>query len=140
MNSKKHVHTESIPMRWGDMDAMGHLNNTVYFRFMEQARIGLYDRLGVSDRGPSLPPNCGPVVINSFCTFRRALVYPATIEVRVFVDEPGRSSIMTIYELRPSYDPEVIHADGYAKACWIDMTLQKSIPLPAPLRALFEQQ
>ena len=34
-----HVHTSRQPIRWGDMDALGHVNNTVYFRFMEQARI-----------------------------------------------------------------------------------------------------
>lgn len=125
-------------MRWGDMDAMGHLNNANYFRYMEQARIGFYERFGLTERGHGLPPECGPVVINSYCTFRRALVYPGTIEVKVFVDAPGRSSIMTWYELRPSYDPAEIYADGYAKACWIDMRAQKSIPLPAPLRALFD--
>ena len=36
---KKQVHEMVIPIRWGDMDAMGHVNNTVYFRYMEQARI-----------------------------------------------------------------------------------------------------
>ena len=33
------VHTSTQPIRWGDMDALGHVNNTVYFRYMEQARI-----------------------------------------------------------------------------------------------------
>ena len=40
---RKLVHTEIIPIRWGDMDAMGHVNNTVYFRYMEQARICWFD-------------------------------------------------------------------------------------------------
>ena len=39
MDEKKLVHVERIAIRWGDMDAMGHVNNTVYFRFMEQTRI-----------------------------------------------------------------------------------------------------
>jgi hypothetical protein len=42
---RKLVHVERIPIRWGDMDAMGHVNNTVYFRYMEQARIGWFDAL-----------------------------------------------------------------------------------------------
>ena len=41
---RKLVHVERIPIRWGDMDAMGHVNNTVYFRYMEQARIGWFER------------------------------------------------------------------------------------------------
>lgn len=134
--ARKHVHTEVLPIRWGDMDAMGHVNNTVYFRYMEQARIGLYERVGLGQGGPHLPPDCGPVVIDSSCTFRRALTYPGNVEVRVYVGEVGRASIMTYYELRPSYDPSVVYADGAAKACFIDMKKNKSIALPAPLRAL----
>ena len=42
MDEKKLVHIERIAIRWGDMDAMGHVNNTVYFRYMEQARIAIY--------------------------------------------------------------------------------------------------
>ena len=42
---KKLVHTERIPVRWGDMDAMGHVNNTVYFRYMEQTRICWFEKL-----------------------------------------------------------------------------------------------
>ncbi|MGH8708962.1 MAG: acyl-CoA thioesterase, partial [Burkholderiales bacterium] len=43
--SRRLAHVERIPIRWGDMDAMGHVNNTTYFRYMEQARISWFDRL-----------------------------------------------------------------------------------------------
>ena len=43
------AHLERIAIRWGDMDAMGHVNNTVYFRYMEQARISWFDRLVPED-------------------------------------------------------------------------------------------
>jgi acyl-CoA thioester hydrolase len=39
-----------MPLRWGDMDAMGHVNNTVYFRYLEQARIELFEMLGFRPR------------------------------------------------------------------------------------------
>ena len=45
MDEKKLVHVERIAIRWGDMDAMGHVNNTVYFRYMEQARISWFEAL-----------------------------------------------------------------------------------------------
>lgn len=38
----------SMPIRWGDMDAFGHVNNTVYFRYMEQARISWFEQLGIA--------------------------------------------------------------------------------------------
>ena len=43
------AHVERIPIRWGDMDAMGHVNNTVYFRYMEQARISWFGALVPED-------------------------------------------------------------------------------------------
>ncbi|MEP7084173.1 MAG: thioesterase family protein, partial [Betaproteobacteria bacterium] len=42
INERKLVLLENIPIRWGDMDAMGHVNNTIYFRYMEQVRVSWY--------------------------------------------------------------------------------------------------
>ena len=135
---RKLVHTEVIPIRWGDMDAMGHVNNTLYFRYMEQARVNWYESMHLNENGTGLPPNCGPVVLNISCTFLRALVYPGDVEVRMYIADPGRSSFSTFYEMRPSYDPQVVYAEGQARGCWIDMHKQKSIPLPQPLRELLD--
>jgi hypothetical protein len=38
-HAEKLIHITKMPIRWGDMDAYGHVNNTVYFRYMEQARV-----------------------------------------------------------------------------------------------------
>ena len=130
------VHTLRIPIRWGDMDAMGHVNNTLYFRYMEEVRTHWYDSMGINDNGAALPPRCGPVVINASCTFFKALRYPGDVDVSLYLDEPGRTSVMTRYELRPSYAPDTLYAEGAAKALWIDMDREKSIPLPAVVKAL----
>jgi acyl-ACP thioesterase len=45
-SQRKLVQTSLIPIRWGDMDAYGHVNNTVYFRYMEQARVEYLEKLG----------------------------------------------------------------------------------------------
>lgn len=135
---RKLVHAEVISIRWGDMDAMGHVNNTLYFRYMEQARVNWYQSMGLNENGKSLPPHCGPVVINTACTYLKGLVFPGDVEVKMFIAEPGRSSITTYYEMRPSYDRDTLYAEGQAKGCWIDMQKQKSIPLPQALRALLE--
>jgi acyl-CoA thioester hydrolase len=64
-------------MRWADMDALGHVNNTVYFRYMEQARIewlyALAHKVGFYDRGQ------GPVIVNASCNFPVPLVYPGDV-------------------------------------------------------------
>jgi acyl-CoA thioester hydrolase len=120
------------------MDAMGHVNNTLYFRYMEQARVNWYESMGLNENGKGLPPHCGPVVINIGCTFLRGMVYPGDVEVRLYLAELGRSSLTTQYEMRPSYDPGRLYAEGQAKGCWIDMHKQKSIPLPQAVRDAFE--
>ncbi len=135
---RKLVHTEIIPIRWGDMDAAGHVNNTIYFRYMEQARVSWYESMDLNENGAAVPPGSGPVVINTSCTFLRALRYPGDVEVRVFLGELGRASLTTLYEMRPSYDAAIIYAEGQAKGCWIDIAKEKSIPLPQPVRALAE--
>src|SRR5438105_12390891 len=82
------VHTSRQPIRWGDMDAFRHVNNTVYFRYMEQARLEwLYAQLPHAD-GPT-----GPVIVNASCTFLVPRVYPGTVEARLLLGDLGRSSI-----------------------------------------------
>ena len=69
---KKLVYEHLLPIRWGDMDAMGHVNNVSYFRFMETTRIDWF-------RSMNVQPDAlgeGPIIVNAFCNFYRQLVYP----------------------------------------------------------------
>ena len=129
------AHIERIPIRWGDMDAMGHVNNTVYFRFMEQARISWFDRLVP---GEEAWQSTGVVIANASCNYRRAMTYPGTVEVRLFVNVPGGASVPTTYELRVDADPEP-YADGAAMVVFIDMKSQKSKRIPEEIRTRLER-
>ena len=126
-----YVHTTRIAIRWGDMDAIGHVNNAVYFRYIEQARV---DWLSQLDCVPNSDGE-GPVIINAHCTFLRQLRYPGDIEVKTFVGEFGRTSFETYYEIRRADAPDVLCAEGGAKVVWVDFLQQKSTPLPDTLRA-----
>lgn len=130
-----HVHTSHQAIRWGDMDALGHVNNTVYFRYMEQARIEWFERVAVA-RGFE-PSATGQVIVNASCTFERALVYPGAIEVRMFLGGLGRTSVGSHYEI---FKDGHRHAEGAAKMVWIELATGRPVPLPeaiaAPLRAL----
>lgn len=125
------MHLVRMPIRWGDMDAMGHVNNTVYFRYLEQARIDWFLELGA----PADPARqFGPVIINAHCAFLRQLRYPGDIEVATYVGAIGRSSFETIQEIRRVDQPEVLAATGGAKVVWIDYQREKSVALPDDLR------
>jgi acyl-CoA thioester hydrolase len=129
------AHIERIPIRWGDMDAMGHVNNTVYFRFMEQARIRWFERLVPEEDAWQ---STGIVIANASCNYRRAITYPGTVEVKLYVGAPGGASVPTTYELRVDADPEP-YADGAAVVVFIDMRTQKSRRIPQAIRARLER-
>ena len=133
------AHVERLPIRWGDMDAMGHVNNTVYFRYMEQARISWFDRLAPEDDAWQ---STGIVIANATCNYRRAITYPGTVEVKLYVGAPGGASVPTYYELRviqgEMRDP-VPYADGAATVVFIDMKTQKSRRIPEAIRARLER-
>ena len=130
--NRKLLHTSRIPVRWGDLDAYGHVNNTVYFRFCEQARVEWIEALGFR-----VNPDCreAPVIINASCTFLVPLNYPATVVVKLYAGEPGRSSVMTWYELYVD-GREQLFAEGASKVVWMDHETGKSVPLPDTLRDL----
>lgn len=127
-----------IAVRWGDMDAYGHINNTVYFRFFEQARVEWLLQQGflVSPREPQ-----GPVIVHTDCTFLRPVTYPVeAVDVHIRAGQPGRSSFMSWYELYLADDEtKTCYARGTAKTVWMDTSTGKSVLLPDWLRTLCEQ-
>ena len=129
--NKKLVHTTRLAIRWGDMDALGHVNNAVYFRYLEQARVEWLQTSGFA-----LNPTMGPVIVNAHCNFLRQLKYPGEIEIRTYLGLPGRSSFETLYEICRVDEPEQLCAEGGAKVVWVDFTQGKSTPLPEELRQL----
>ena len=128
MNEKKLVHVERIAVRWGDMDAMGHVNNTVYFRYMEQARIAWFE---------SLVPRADAwgeisiVIVNASCNFKRPINYPGTVQVEVLAGAPGGSSVPTFYELKIEQE---LYADGAATVVFVDRA-QKPLRIPDRIRS-----
>ena len=132
MNEKKLVHSERIAIRWGDMDAMGHVNNTVYFRYMEQARIGWFEAL--LPRGEAWKA-IGIVIVNASCNFKKPLNYPGSVEVRVFSGAPGGSSVPTYYELHMKNQ---LYADGAATVVFVDAEKQKPLRIPDAIRTLLQ--
>jgi len=133
MTERKLVHVESIPVRWGDMDAMGHVNNTVYFRYMEQTRISWFEAL--LPRGEAWGTT-GIVIVNASCNFKKPINYPGTVEVKMYADAPGGSSLATYYDLALK---DEVYADGAAKVVFIDMEKQKPVRIPEALRNLINE-
>ena len=129
----KLVHEMRIPVRWGDLDAMGHVNNTIYFRYFESLRIEWLNRV---DSAPN-PEGVGPVMANGFCNFIKQIEYPGEIVARHYVTppRPGSKSLDTFFTLSMADSPDVISANGGATLVWVDFPTKETVALPDGLRA-----
>ena len=130
---KKLVFEMTFPVRWGDMDAMGHVNNTSYFRYMEMVRLDWLQSIGES-LGPQTVE--GLVIINAFCTFHRQFEYPATVLARMYVSDLGKTSFESWLTMTKAEEPDAVYASGGATIVWADYTKQKSVPVPERIRRL----
>jgi acyl-CoA thioester hydrolase len=131
-DEKRLVHEMHIPIRWGDMDAMGHVNNVSYFRYLETARIEWLNGEGFQPD----PAGVGFVIINAFCNFLIQLEYPGDILAKTYTANLGRSSFDTFTTLERLDKPGVVSAVGGATIVWVNFPLQKSMPFPERLRTL----
>jgi acyl-CoA thioester hydrolase len=122
-----------IPVRWGDMDAFGHVNNTLYLRYIEETRFQWMMSKGIPIGGASYP-----VVVKIGCTFHRPVFYPETLRIDCYISNPGRSSFMVEYKIYTSADPDNPTADSFSKIVWVDAATGRSTPLPEAVRAWFD--
>lgn len=131
---KKLVFETRIPVRWGDMDAMGHLNNAAYFRYLETARIDWFRSAGFMPDAQGQ----GPVIVNAFCNFYRQFEYPDEVLLKMYVSDPARTTFETWATMEKAAEPGRICAAGGATTIWVDFPAQKAVPLPDWVRALVE--
>lgn len=127
---KKLVYEMRIPIRWGDMDAMKHVNNTSYFRYLETCRIDWLSSIGCGFSHE------GPVIVNAFCNFYKQLEYPGEVLMKMFVSDPGRTTFESWGTMERFDQPGVIYAAGGATTIWVDFSTQKAKTLPDWLRLL----
>lgn len=124
------VYTTSIPVRWGDMDAFGHVNNAVYFTYFEQARVLWWQQCGLSARNIKT----GPILATAACKFIKPIFQPADLMVKVYTGPGRRSSYTIYYEIIDQHNNDILYAEGSTVVVWIDYELGKSIELPDDIR------
>ena len=124
------------PVQWGDQDAFGHVNNTIYFRWCESARIAYLDQLGLSDLMQR--EQVGPILAAIDCNFRRQVKFPDEIHIGARVTRLGRSSLTMEHRLFSQRLGQVA-AEGQSTIVVFDYRRQKPTAIPADIRAAIEQ-
>ncbi|HQU16151.1 MAG: thioesterase [Chromatiales bacterium 21-64-14] len=121
-----------IVVAWSDMDALGHVNNAMYFRYFEAARIAYLERLdAMALLGAT---GVGPILAATHCHFRAPLTYPDTIAVGARTTGVGEDRITMEYAV---VSPRLgrVAAEGGAVVVTYDYQQNRKAPLPEALRA-----
>ena len=121
-----------VTVRWGDMDAMGHVNNIVYFQYVESARVGYCESWGWKSRDMSSARQ-GPVVVSQTFNYRRQLHYPAEVEVGLECTEVRHRSFVLSFAIFRKGSEEII-GDGTCAVAWMDYAVGKAVEIPAAVR------
>lgn len=124
-----------LPVQWGEQDAFGHVNNIVYFRWFESARIDLLNACPsqVSMSGSGL----GPILASIKCDYKRQLRFPDTVYIGSMISRIGRSSVDISHAI-VSREQGLIVAEGVSVIVVFDYTAQRVTRIPDDLRLQFE--
>lgn len=123
--------TVEIPVAWGDMDAVGHVNNTVYFRYFETARIAGFARLGLDVPNPA--DGVGPILHSTRCRFRIPLTYPDTVTVGTRIGEISEDRFVMEYRA-VSHRYVAVAADGDGLIVTYNYLAAEKAPISGSLR------
>jgi acyl-CoA thioester hydrolase len=122
----------SETVRWGDMDAMNHVNNIVYLQYLESARVGYFETRGWNTRDIG-PTGQGPVVVSQTFNYRRQLHYPSAVDIGVACPEIRNRSFVLTYAIFRKGTDELI-GDGSSVLAWLDYGLGKAVEIPPAVR------
>lgn len=121
-----------MTVRWGDMDAMGHVNNMMYLQYLESARVGFFEAIGWGGRIVNGRKQ-GPVLVSQTFNYRLQVIYPDELEVGVCCREiRNRSFVLAYGVFRKGTD--TLMGDGITVTVWLDYADGKAVEIPASLR------
>jgi acyl-CoA thioester hydrolase len=121
-----------VELRWSDLDAFNHVNNSRYLTFLEQARIQCFEGIGEA----WVTEDTAPVVASATLNFRYPIGYPADVYVELSTARVGTSSVVIDHRIVSS--DGTLHCDGHVVAVWVDRHTGKPTELPPGVRRALE--
>jgi acyl-CoA thioester hydrolase len=129
--------TLELPVHWGEMDALRHVNNAHFFRWFESARIAYFDRLRAAIPGAGATVGLGeigPILASTSCDFLRPVTYPAVVRVGARVSELGNSSMRMEYAVERTDAPDDVCAKGTSVVVLVRYTTLQKVRVPDEMR------
>jgi acyl-CoA thioester hydrolase len=116
---------------WGEMDALGHVNNIIYFRYFESARVAYLTKINFID--PEQNDGVAAILASTQCDFRKALAYPDTVSIGARVVEIGSDRFTMEYRL-VSQGLQKIAAEGKGVVVAYNYREKRKVELPEAIR------
>lgn len=119
-----------LSVRWRDLDAFNHVNNSKYLSYLEEARL----RWMLTVPGMGLDEDVAPVVAASNLNYKRPIGWPGDVVIELFVERVGTTSLTIGHRIVDATEGGVTYCDGNVVMVWIDRTGGRAAPLPAAVR------
>ncbi len=126
----------SLPVQWGDQDALSHVNNIIYMRWTESSRIAYLSRTGIWDGIATA--TTGPILAAISCDFRLPVTFPDMVYAGARITAMGNSSFKMEHRI-VSANQEAIAADLDSTLVWFDYRAGKPLALPPEVRKAIEE-
>ena len=120
----------SVNVRWRDLDAFNHVNNSNYLTYLEEARLQWLGQLS----GPWLNEAAAPVLASSQINYRQSIAWPAKLQVELRCERLGNSSLTLAHRIVDADDTSRLYSDGRVVMVWTNPATGKSVPLPESIR------
>jgi acyl-CoA thioester hydrolase len=120
-----------LPVVWGEMDSYRHVNNVVYFRYFESARLEYFRRLGWFEYEEET--GIGPILAATSARFRKPLTYPDTISVASRVPDVAEDRFTMEYRL-VSHRLGAVATEGHGTIVSYSYREHKKVPIPDEIR------
>jgi acyl-CoA thioester hydrolase len=124
-----------VPVAWGEMDALRHVNNIVYFRYFESARMAYFTRLDIWDYMNET--GVGPILASTACKFKFPLVYPDTVSVGTRITDIEADRFVMKYVV-VSHAHAKVAAEGEGLVVSYDYRALRKAPLPGEIKKRIE--
>ncbi len=122
----------TLDVAWGEMDALGHVNNVRYLAWAETARIRFFEQFRMSTR-PEDP--VGPILARLENDYLQQVEYPAQVTVGVRPEKVGNTSLTLAHEIWIAGRPERVVARGRAVVVLINYATREKVRVPDEIRA-----
>ena len=124
----------NLRLDWSELDAFGHINNVMYFKFLQASRVNYWEKMGLDVLDNNV--GMGPLLADTRCSFRKPLYYPGNIKVQVSVEFIKNTSFGLYHQI--FNEQGELAAEGHDVVVLYDFRAHEKVVVPQNIRAIIE--